>query len=46
MEDEETENCHGKILLACTGSVASVKVPAIVDELNKLKVSTHTVVIF
>ena len=45
MEDEDTENCHGNILLACTGSVASVKVPAIVDELNKLKVSSPRVVI-
>ena len=35
----KTENHRGKILLACTGSVASIKVPIIVDALLKLKVA-------
>ena len=39
MDDSKTENHRGKILLACTGSVASIKVPIIVDALLKLKVA-------
>ena len=39
MDVEKRENDRGKILLACTGSVASIKIPLIVDELLKLKVS-------
>ena len=39
MDVRKTENLRGKILLACTGSVASIKVPIIVDALLKLKVA-------
>ena len=46
MEAEEKRNSLGKILLACTGSVASVKIPMIVDELLKLNVITCTAVMY
>ena len=44
MEEEERQNSAGKILLGCTGSVASVKIPIIVDELLKHKVAICSVI--